>query len=244
MTIKEIIRISPRFGIMLLSMLISIIFITLDICSVTSAIRIGSIGINPFWKLAFVFKCLTDAVVLDDFKVALDRLRAFKISRLGSFSGDLSDHRSRNGQSLVNTWEEAEREAARKAPVVLPSPEAELVRQTSGFPGLDAPRRQEDSVVAPRRGRSDSSSGSFGLEDLVPSALADVPTMRTMEAAHAPLRRASEKKHIEWIDDVGVQKESHLGAESDYYQALREMEGCSPSTSPTKTTLPRRSLPP
>jgi hypothetical protein len=104
MSMKEIIRISPRFGIMLLAMLLSIVFIVLDILTVTGAWKLaGTTGINPFWKLAFVFKCLTDAVVLDDFKMALDRLRAFKISRLGSFSGDMSDSRSRNDGNLVAT---------------------------------------------------------------------------------------------------------------------------------------------
>ncbi|KAF9732006.1 hypothetical protein PMIN01_09935 [Paraphaeosphaeria minitans] len=113
MTIRDIIRISPRFGIMLASMIISISFVICDVCAVTGAIRIGgaSTGINPFWKLAFAFKCLTDSVILDDFKMALDRLRAFKISRLGSYSADNSDRRTRNENNLVQTWEKVEREA-------------------------------------------------------------------------------------------------------------------------------------
>lgn len=83
LSLKEIVRISPRFGIMLLSMVLSIVFIICDILTVTKSIRLpGTTGINPFWKLAFVFKCLTDAVVLDDFKMALDRLRAFRILSL------------------------------------------------------------------------------------------------------------------------------------------------------------------
>lgn len=62
--------------------------------SVTGALSSSlPIGINPFWKLSFVFKCLTDCVVLDDFKTALDRLRAFKVNRLGSFAAE-------NGGSL------------------------------------------------------------------------------------------------------------------------------------------------
>jgi hypothetical protein len=114
MTIRDIIRISPRFGIMLASMLISISFVICDVCAVTGALKIGGnsdTGINPFWKLAFAFKCLTDSVILDDFKMALDRLRAFKISRLGSYSADNSDRRTRNDNNLVQTWEKAEREA-------------------------------------------------------------------------------------------------------------------------------------
>lgn len=35
-------------------------------------------------QLSFVFKCLTDSLILDDFKTALDRLREFKHGRTGS----------------------------------------------------------------------------------------------------------------------------------------------------------------
>ncbi|KAG4279828.1 hypothetical protein FPRO06_11162 [Fusarium proliferatum] len=68
----ELIRISPRFGLLLLSMSLSIIFIIVDLLSVTPVIPIGYI--NPFWKFAFIFKCFTDTIVLDDFKTALDKL--------------------------------------------------------------------------------------------------------------------------------------------------------------------------
>ena len=35
-------------------------------------------SINPYWKLALVFKCLTDNIMLDDFKTALRKLGAHK----------------------------------------------------------------------------------------------------------------------------------------------------------------------
>jgi hypothetical protein len=90
---------------MLVAMLISVGFIILDICSVTSALKSAlPDGLNPFWKLAFVFKCLTDSVILDDFKTALDRLRAYKISRLGSFAIDDSDRRARGNRALESAW--------------------------------------------------------------------------------------------------------------------------------------------
>ncbi|KAL9109470.1 MAG: hypothetical protein Q9227_005805 [Pyrenula ochraceoflavens] len=105
--IIEILRISPRFAVMLLAMCLSIAFIIIDILSVTDAFKSSlPVGVNPFWKLAFVFKCLTDSVILDDFKTALDRLRAFKISRLGSFAVDNSDSRSRPGMETA-PWEMA-----------------------------------------------------------------------------------------------------------------------------------------
>lgn len=110
LSLLQIVRISPRFAVMLVAMLLSIIFIVLDVLSVTDAFKsVLPVGINPFWKLSFVFKCLTDSVVLDDFKTALDRLRAFKISRLGSFALDANDMRSKEHHDAVhnaNNWGE------------------------------------------------------------------------------------------------------------------------------------------
>ncbi|KAF2718704.1 hypothetical protein K431DRAFT_127146 [Polychaeton citri CBS 116435] len=81
-----LIRVSPRFGVLLTAMIISVVMIILDILSVTKVIRGPGLpdGINPFWKLAFVFKCLTDAIVLDDFKTALDKLKQYKLGRMSS----------------------------------------------------------------------------------------------------------------------------------------------------------------
>ena len=68
----ELIWASPRFGVLLLSMSLSIAFVVVDVLSVTPVLDMG--GINPFWKFAFVFKCLTDTILLDDFKTVLDKL--------------------------------------------------------------------------------------------------------------------------------------------------------------------------
>ncbi|KAL2857596.1 hypothetical protein BJX68DRAFT_263159 [Aspergillus pseudodeflectus] len=77
----ELATASPRFGIMLASMCLSIVFIVVDTCSVLGAFDSASlpIGVQPFWKLSFIFKCLCNAVILDDFKVALDRIRAYRL---------------------------------------------------------------------------------------------------------------------------------------------------------------------
>lgn len=78
----ELLHISPRFAVMLIAMILSIIFLILDICSVTAAFKsILPVGINPFWKLSFVFKLLTDSVILDDFKTALDKLSHYNLSK-------------------------------------------------------------------------------------------------------------------------------------------------------------------
>ncbi|CAN8102449.1 unnamed protein product [Discula destructiva] len=79
LTLREVVTISPRFAIMLTAMVLSIAFVILDILSVTDNLKAAlPVGVNPFWKLALVFKCLTDTVILDDFKTALDRLWSFK----------------------------------------------------------------------------------------------------------------------------------------------------------------------
>ena len=79
---------SPRFGILLLSMMLSMSFIILDCLSVTSVIASKlPDGLNPFWKLAFVFKCFTDTIILDDFKTALDKLQAHRMGRISGASG-------------------------------------------------------------------------------------------------------------------------------------------------------------
>ncbi|KAH6698093.1 hypothetical protein BKA61DRAFT_622631 [Leptodontidium sp. MPI-SDFR-AT-0119] len=79
----ELMRFSPRFAVMLIAMILSLIFTIIDICAVTGRLSASiPIGINPFWKLAFVFKLLTDSVILDDFKTALDKLSARNISRI------------------------------------------------------------------------------------------------------------------------------------------------------------------
>jgi hypothetical protein len=83
-SIIRIIKISPRFGLMLAAMVVSIIFTIVDILSVTGVLHsVLPVGINPFWKLAFVFKCLTDVVILDDFKSALDRITAIHLNEIG-----------------------------------------------------------------------------------------------------------------------------------------------------------------
>lgn len=217
LSIKEIIRISPRFGIMLFSMVLSIIFIIMDILSVTGALSLpGPTGINPFWKFAFVFKCLTDSVVLDDFKVALDRLRAFRISRLGSFSGDMSDSRSRNGNNLVATWEEMEREA--NALQNVRSPDGDYIHPSNfPFKPKRARRPHKDSVMFPNQPDYRDCNAGLDPEDIVPSALVDEPA-GPLDNGHP----GSKKQH-HFIDDMYGPDERHRVAENDYAEAMRDM---------------------
>lgn len=73
-------------------MCLSIGFIIVDILSVTPVLSVGlPDGINPFWKFAFVFKCFTDTIILDDFKTALDKLKQYKLEKLGATTDAFHD---------------------------------------------------------------------------------------------------------------------------------------------------------
>lgn len=74
-----LVRINTRFGIMLLCMLFSIIFLITDVV-VSAAKLTASSGINPYWRFALVFKCASDTIFLDDFKSVLDDIVARKFS--------------------------------------------------------------------------------------------------------------------------------------------------------------------
>ncbi|KAH1995156.1 hypothetical protein KXV33_001945 [Aspergillus fumigatus] len=63
--IVELVTVSPRFGIMLAAMCVSTLFIIIDTCS-----------------LSFVFKCLCNTVILDDFRTALDRIHTYHEQRV------------------------------------------------------------------------------------------------------------------------------------------------------------------
>ncbi|RYP04634.1 hypothetical protein DL764_004325 [Monosporascus ibericus] len=80
----EIVKVSPRFAMLLICMCLSVVHIIVDLLSVTPVISIGVI--NPFWKFAFVFKCFTDSIILDDFKTALDKLSRHRMTRILPFN--------------------------------------------------------------------------------------------------------------------------------------------------------------
>jgi hypothetical protein len=92
---------------MILPMVLSILFTIIDICAVTDRLKSAlPISINPFWKLAFVFKLLTDSVILDDFKSELDKLSRYNLSRFEdrldenwATSKNIKIHRERRSES-------------------------------------------------------------------------------------------------------------------------------------------------
>lgn len=78
----------------------------LDILSVTQVLSLQlANGINPFWKPAFVFKCLTDPIILDDFKTALDKLSRYRMDQIRDVSGASGNH----GTAARDHWMELSR---------------------------------------------------------------------------------------------------------------------------------------
>ncbi|ERF70350.1 hypothetical protein EPUS_07615 [Endocarpon pusillum Z07020] len=75
-SIRELINGHPRFAIMLVAMLFSMIFTIVDVLSSVIPNLTAVDGINPYWKIALVFKALTDVIILDDFKTCLEKLRS------------------------------------------------------------------------------------------------------------------------------------------------------------------------
>ncbi|KAF9882576.1 hypothetical protein FE257_006754 [Aspergillus nanangensis] len=50
-------------------------FVIVDTCAILGVFDLDlPTGIEPFWKFAFVFKCLSDTIILDDFKSALEQV--------------------------------------------------------------------------------------------------------------------------------------------------------------------------
>ncbi|KAL5401019.1 hypothetical protein PMIN03_011892 [Paraphaeosphaeria minitans] len=183
MSFKEIVGISPRFGIMMLAAFLSVVFFILDIVSATNTLNLGlPSGINPFWKVSSVFKCLMDCVILDDFKTAMDRLRAYKISHIGSFS---QDNPAQTDGGLVRRWEEIEvnEQHNSRAMECGGGAWADLQRPANLVPSMRCPEHRRPSQL--RRGMSWSPrfegqhledgtfSGFHDLEEIVPSALGD-----------------------------------------------------------------------
>lgn len=95
---------------MLAAMCLSIVFIIVDTCSVLGVFGKISlpVGIEPFWKvrkycissttekenahkipstqISFIFKCLCNTIILDDFETAPDRIRAYRVMKQARMS--------------------------------------------------------------------------------------------------------------------------------------------------------------
>jgi hypothetical protein len=167
--------------------------------------------------------------------MALDRLRAFKISRLGSFSGDMSDSRSRNDGNLVATWEEMEREA--NALQAVRSPDGDYIH-SSNFPFK--PRRarkaHKDSVVSPDYSYMRDPNAGLEPEDIVPSALEDRPMPKRSST------QTVQKQHQRhFFENPDAEQSDDMIAETDYAAALREVTRNSVNTNCRASGSPQAS---
>ena len=80
--IFQLISSCPRLGILLLAICLAVVFTIMDILASTLGDKLSTVdGINPYWKLSLVFKCLTDAIMLDDFQTELGRLSVARLQR-------------------------------------------------------------------------------------------------------------------------------------------------------------------
>lgn len=223
LTSTQIVRISPRFAVMMGAMFLSIIFIILDVLAVTtSAFRSAlPVGINPFWKLSFVFKCLTDSVVLDDFKTALDRLRAFKLSRLGSFAMDAGDDRNRQHKQDVhntNSWSTPPPKGDDAQPIghlpPMPSPDDDLIRpQWEDIKPARTDHVENGDLLQPARAASrdrDVEENTFQVVDY-----------------GDPQREASDtqvlRTETSWLNNGKLSDDNSDGPDVEYAMAVRQM---------------------
>jgi hypothetical protein len=223
---------------MLGALLLSVIFIVLDVLSVTSVLAaVLPIGINPFWKLSFVFKCLTDSVVLDDFKTALDRLRAFKISRLGSFAIDAADIRHKEHQDDVDTannWNEPPPMGGGGIPTAdmppVPSPDEDFIRPIF----VDHSKRGSRFANADHVEDEMNSVFRNGSRDRDPEENAIGP-IGQYDSTHAqPSNPHRLRNQASWLEMGRSSNSTDL--DQEYAQAVREMTTDDHSRS--KTTQP------
>jgi low temperature requirement protein LtrA len=57
-TIPKLVRISPRFGVMLLCLFVSIVFVVVDVVFMILVSKRG--GLNPFWRVSTPYTSLDD----------------------------------------------------------------------------------------------------------------------------------------------------------------------------------------
>ena len=122
--------------------------------------------INPFWKLSLVFKCLTDTIVLDDFKTELKRLGIKRMQ---------ADEVRRQSSPLVlndTKDEDGEVEFADALNVTRAPPQGNGLSPTNSRP--EKRLRQDSMDGRPQLGRGGKKIGrlpglkSFGFESIKP----------------------------------------------------------------------------
>ena len=163
--------------------------------------------------------------MLDDFKTALDRLRAFKISRLGSFAIDPVDMRNKEHRDDVrsaNNWRDPPSNSDGPAPVrdlpPMPSPDDHDIH-----PGFETPAKrgsrhanadhvEDEKYTAVRGGSRDRD--------------AEENEIATMGESDDGRREASDagmlRNQASWLE-MGGRSSDSTDLDQEYAQAVREV---------------------
>lgn len=74
-----------------MAVFLAICFTIIDLVATVTRNKLGGVdGIDPYWKLSLVCKCLTDAIMLDDFRTELKRIGANKVGQ-DEFDGNIPE---------------------------------------------------------------------------------------------------------------------------------------------------------
>jgi hypothetical protein len=109
-TVDELVRLNVRFGVMLGCMFLSIGFTVADTVVTLAHVSAGGSGVNPYWRMALIFKCGADCFFLDDFKTVLDQISEQSLSRAAAaWGGGSGLHRDHSGGGRRRTSSVAHR---------------------------------------------------------------------------------------------------------------------------------------
>lgn len=167
MGVLRIVKKSPRFGILFVSIILALIFTCLDIIVSIHNFIGETDGINPFWKLSLVFKCLTDAILLDDFKTELKRLGIKRMKRdekrRESFALTLDDEYAQDSDeeaamhfSNGNTDQRTTNGYAHRASISQPARKDDNLEASEQVEFMEALNSHDSRLSSDRESRRDS----------------------------------------------------------------------------------------
>ena len=165
-------------------------------------------------------------MVLDDFKTALDRLRAFKISRLGSFAIDPTDMRNKEHHDDVrsaNNWRDPPSNTDGPVPVrdlpPMPSADDDFIHPKFEKPSkrgsryANADHVEDEKFAAVRGGSRDRDA-----EENEIAPMGDYDDDGRREASDAGMLR----NQPSWLE-MGGRSSNSTELDQEYAQAVREM---------------------
>ncbi|KAK5166052.1 uncharacterized protein LTR77_008313 [Saxophila tyrrhenica] len=165
-TTLELLKTSPRFGVLVTAIMLAVVFTVIDIIASVHPTWFGGTNgyltldwsyltaililhsINPWWKLYLVSKCLTDTIMLDDFKTELDKLSTRFVNKEPtqlSHPATYTSHRERASMSSDNNANPTAMEFLTIADAAGSSPDQEKSKSKMNGSSKDSRKRQADS---------------------------------------------------------------------------------------------------